>query len=327
MRLLLIDGHYYVYRSFFAIRELANSRGEPTNAVYGFVKTVRKMIKDLQPDLAVVLWDMGIPQRRVELQPDYKATRAEMPDLMRPQIGQIQALVPLMGLASIGVADTEADDLMAVYALAARARGDEVVLATNDKDLFQLVDEGCRVYSTNKTDLAAPSDAFALLGEDKVRQKWGVSPAQIGDVLALIGDTVDNIPGIDGLGPKTAAALLTEHGSLDALLANLDGVKSERTREKLRAGVEQIRRNREMVRLHLDLPLPRPLAELGIAPRYPELVAALEGFEFKGLTAEVRAEGGVSPSVDLPPAVATPLPPEAVTVKPRVEKSTQGELF
>jgi DNA polymerase-1 len=191
------------------------------------------------------------------------------------------------------------------------------------------VDEGCRIYSTNKADLAAPTDPHALLGEDKVRQKWGVPPGMIGDVLALIGDTVDNIPGIEGMGPKTAAALLNEHGSLDALLANLDRVKSERTREKLRAGVDQIRRNREMVSLHLDLPLPRPLEELSIAPRYPELVAALEGFEFKGLTAEVRAEGSAVGMVPQP-AVGTPIPPEAAVekmAKAGAGEPKQGELF
>ncbi len=315
MRLLLIDGNYYVYRSFFAIRELSNSRGEPTNAIYGFVKTVRRMLKDLAPDLAVVLWDQGLPKRRTELQPEYKATRTEMPVEMRPQIGFIRDITPFLGIASIGVPDTEADDLIAAYAVAARARGDAVVIATNDKDLFQLVDENCHIYSTNKTDLAAPGDGFALLGADKVREKWGVSPTQIGDVLALIGDSVDNIPGVDGIGPKTAAALLTEHGSLDTLLANLDAVKSERTREKLRAALAQIAQNREMVRLDDDLPLPTPLDDLRIAPRYPELIAALEMCDFKGLLAEVKAEA----EKNQPAAVAAP---QAAPARP-----TQGELF
>src|SRR5262249_34823822 len=138
VKLLLIDGHYYVYRSFYAIQSLANSRGEPTNAIYGFVKTVRKMVKDLQPDLGAVVWDEGLPKRRTDLQPDYKITRAEMPEAMRPQLGIIRDLVPKMGFASVGLPNTEADDLMASYALAAVAQGYEVILATNDKDLFQL---------------------------------------------------------------------------------------------------------------------------------------------------------------------------------------------
>jgi DNA polymerase-1 len=294
VKLLLIDGHYYVYRSFFAIRELSNSRGEPTNAIYGFVKTVRRMVKDLAPDLGAIVWDMGMPQRRVALQPAYKEQRAEMPDLMRPQLTFIQNLCPLLGFASLWLPDTEADDLMATYTVAARARGDEVVLATNDKDLFQLVDGNVKVYSTNKADLAAPSDAFALLGVDAVRKKWAVEPPQIADVLALIGDTVDNIPGVEGIGPKGAAALLAAHGSLDALLADLDSVKNERIREKLKAARAQIEQNREMVRLDLDLPLPQPLDALGIRPRWPELIAQLEKCEFKSLLAEVKAEAGVA---------------------------------
>ena len=186
------------------------------------------MVKDLAPDLGAVVWDMGMPKRRVELQPAYKQQRAEMPDSCVPQLTFIQNLVPLLGFASLGLPDTEADDLMASYAVAARARGDEVVLATNDKDLFQLVNDHVRVYSTNKADLAAPKDTFVLLGAEAVRKKWGVEPPQIGDVLALIGDSVDNIPGVEGLGPKGAASLLAAHGSLDALLADLDAVKNEK---------------------------------------------------------------------------------------------------
>lgn len=295
MKLLLVDGPYYVYRSFFAIQTLSNSRGEPVNAIFGFVKTMRKMLKDLKPDLAAVLWDQGLPKRRTDLQPNYKATRAEMPEDMRPQIGFIREIVPMLGMASVAVPDTEADDLMASYTIAARARGDEVFLATNDKDLYQLVDGQCRIYSTNKSDLADPKDGFALLGEDKVIEKWGVPPKQVGEVLAIIGDTVDNIPGIDGLGPKTAAALIREHGGLDALLANLDEVKSERTRAKLREGEWRIHENREMVRLDEDLPLPVPIDQLQIKPRWEQLIAALEKCEFKGLLAEVKAEAPSAP--------------------------------
>ncbi len=290
MKLLLIDGHYYVYRSFYAIRDLTNSRGEPTNAIYGFIKTVRRMVKDLAPDLGAVVWDMGMPQRRVALQPAYKQQRAEMPDLMRPQLTFIQRIVPLLGLASLSLPDTEADDLMASYAVAAQARGDEVVLATNDKDLFTLVNDRVKVYSTHKADLAAPADAFALLGAEAVRKKWNVEPPQIADVLALVGDSVDNIPGVAGLGPKGAASLLAAHGSLAALLADLDAVKNERIRGKLQAARAQIEQNREMVRLDLDLPLPAPLDALALRPRWAELVPELERCDFKSLLAEVRAE-------------------------------------
>lgn len=291
VKTLLVDGNYYVYRSFFAIRELSNSKGEPTNAIYGFVKVLRKMLRDLNPDRAAVFWDMGLPARRTELQPEYKQNRAEMPDLMRPQIEHIRQLVPLIGLQSIAVPNTEADDLMAVYAKAAEAEGDEVVLATNDKDLFQLVSDRVSVYTTNKADLASPKDAYALLGRTHACEKWGVSdPRQIGDILALIGDNVDNIPGVPGMGPKRAQALIAEFQSIDNLLANVHAIKNASIREKIEAAKPQILVNQQMVSLDLSIPLPVPLGELKITPRYPELIATLEGFEFKSLTEEVRKE-------------------------------------
>jgi DNA polymerase-1 len=291
MKLLLIDGHYYVYRSFFAIPNLSNSRGEPTNAIFGFTKTLRLMLKHLQPELGAVVWDEGVPQRRVELQPAYKETRKEMPTPMVPQLEFIQeTLTPILGFKSISLPDTEADDLMGCYAIAAcKRRGMEVVLATNDKDLYQLVGPCVKVYTTAKADLASPKDAFALLGEDQVTAKWDVSPKLIGDVLALTGDSVDNIPGV-GLGRKTAAALIREHGSLEALLANIDNVKNQRTREKLANARDQILQNRKMVELDCHLELPRAIDDLRIEPDYSKLLAALEKCEFKSLLQEVRAE-------------------------------------
>jgi 5'-3' exonuclease len=290
MKLLLIDGHYYVYRSFFAIPNLSNSRGEPTNAIFGFTKTLRLMLKHLQPELGAVVWDEGVPQKRVELQPTYKETRKEMPKPMIPQLEFIQKLTPLLGFRSISLPDTEADDLMGCYAIAACERlGVEVVLATNDKDLYQLVGPCVKVYTTAKADLASPKDAFALLGEDEVTAKWEVPPRLIGDVLALTGDSVDNIPGI-GLGRKTAAALIREFGGLESLLDNGDNVKSARTREKLANAREQILQNRKMVDLDCAIELPVPIDQLRIEPDYPALIAALESCEFKSLLQEVRDE-------------------------------------
>jgi 5'-3' exonuclease len=291
MKLLLIDGHYYVYRSFFAIPNLSNSRGEPTNAIFGFTKTLRLMIKHLQPDLGAVVWDEGVPQRRVELQPAYKETRKEMPTPMVPQLEFIQeTLTRLLGFKNISLPDTEADDLMGCYAIAACKRpGMEVVLATNDKDLYQLVGSCVKVYTTAKIDLASPKDAFALLGEDQVTAKWDVPPKLIGDVLALTGDSVDNIPGV-GFGRKTAAALIREHGSLAALLTNIDKVKNQRTREKLANARDQILQNRKMVDLDCHLELPAAIDDLRIEPDYPKLIAALEKCEFKSLLQEVRDE-------------------------------------
>ena len=290
MKLLLIDGHYYVYRSFFAIPNLSNSKGEPTNAIFGFTKTLRLMLKHLQPELGAVFWDEGMPERRVKLQPAYKETRKEMPKPMVPQLDFIQELTPLLGFRNISLPNTEADDLIGCYAIAACKRAEmEVVLATNDKDLYQLVGPCVRVYTTAKADLASPKDAFALLGEDQVSAKWEVPPNLIGDVLALAGDSVDNIPGV-GLGRKTAAALIREFGGLESLLANIDKVKSARTREKLINSRDQILENRKMVDLDCHLELPVPIDELRIEPDYPNLVRALEKCEFKSLLQEVRDE-------------------------------------
>jgi DNA polymerase-1 len=290
MKLLLIDGHYYVYRSFFAIPNLSNSKGEPTNAIFGFTKTLRLMIKHLQPELGAVFWDEGMPERRVKLQPAYKETRKEMPKPMVPQLDFIQNLTPLLGFQNISIPNTEADDLMGCYALAAcKQPGMEVVLATNDKDLYQLVRPCVRVYTTAKADLASPKDAFALINEEKVAAKWEVPPNLIGDVLALAGDSVDNIPGI-GLGRKTAAALIREFGGVEALLANIGKVKSARTREKLANSRNQILENRKMVDLDCHLELPVPVDQLRIEPDYPNLIRALEQCEFKSLLQEVRDE-------------------------------------
>jgi len=292
MKLLLIDGHYYVYRSFFAIPNLSNSKGEPTNAIFGFTKTLRLMVKHLQPELGAVFWDEGMPERRVKLQPAYKETRKEMPKPMVPQLDFIQKLTPLLGFRNISLPNTEADDLMGCYAIAACKRPQmEVVLATNDKDLYQLVGPCVKVYTTAKADLASPKDAFALLSEDRVTAKWEVQPNLIGDVLALAGDSVDNIPGV-GLGRKTAAALIREFGGLDSLLANIDKVKSARTREKLMNSRDQILENREMVDLDCHLELPVPIDELQIRPDYPNLIRVLEQCEFKSLLQEIRDEAG-----------------------------------
>jgi DNA polymerase-1 len=289
VKLLLIDGHYYVYRSYFAIQNLSNSQGEATNAIFGFTKTVRLMLKHLRPELGAVVWDEGLPQRRTELQPAYKETRSEMPPPMVPQLDFIQKLTPLLGFKNVSLPNTEADDLMGCYAVQARERGMEVILATNDKDLFQLVNSAVKIYTTAKADLASPRDAFALLGEKEVTAKWEVPPPLIGDVLAIAGDSVDNIPGA-GIGRKSAAKLIREFGGLEALLEQLDQVKSEKTREKLQQARERILQNRKMIELDCETPLPLPLEELRITPDYPRLIESMERCEFKSLLQEVRDE-------------------------------------
>ncbi|MDQ6623040.1 MAG: flap endonuclease, partial [Verrucomicrobiota bacterium] len=240
--------------------------------------------------MGAVFWDEGLPQRRVELQPAYKETRKEMPLPMVPQLRMIrEELTGLMGFQNISLPNTEADDLMGCYAIAAARAGHEVILATNDKDLFQLVNEKVKIYTTAKADLATPKDTYALLGETEVIAKWDVPPGLIGDVLAIAGDSVDNIPGA-GIGRKAAAALVKEHGGLQTLLDNLDRVKSARSREKLTAAREQILQNRKMVALDCDTELPMAVDALRIKPAYPELIALLERWELKSVLQEVKDE-------------------------------------
>lgn len=290
MRLLLVDGHYYAYRSFFAIRNLSNSRGEPTNAVFGFLKAMRRMMSDLSPGRVGVVWDQGLPLRRTEIQPEYKQQREEMPGDLVPQLEVIQRVLSLMGVASLWLPDTEADDLMACYALSALECGMDVVLATNDKDLFQLVRPGVSVYSTAKADVAGRDEGYALLGRDEVLAKWNVEPERILDVLALTGDSADNIPGVEGVGVKTAAKLVAQFGGVDAILSGVEGISNERLRGRIAGAADRIRQNREMVRLDLDLELPVPIDDLAPRPDYDALVVEIDRLEFQSLGRQIRDE-------------------------------------
>ena len=286
MRLLLVDGHYYAYRSFFAIRDLSNSRGEPTNAVFGFVKALRKMLADIKPDAAAVVWDAGLPERRMELLPSYKQQRDETPDDLEAQFPVIEEAVSALGVRNVSLDRHEADDVIASYVAAARKLKAQVVIATNDKDIYSLVGEGVEVYSTNKTDLKNPTDGFALLGPSEVEEKWGVPPRQIPDVLALTGDSADNIPGVEGVGPKTAAKLVREHGSVSLLAENPSVIANEKLRAKISACGDRVRDNLELVRLEHDLPLPVALDSLGIAPDPAAVLALAKKCEFRSLLAE-----------------------------------------
>ncbi|HEY5793217.1 MAG TPA: 5'-3' exonuclease H3TH domain-containing protein [Chthoniobacterales bacterium] len=294
MRLLLVDGHYYLYRSFFAIRGLSNSRGEPTNAIYGYTKALRKMLGDVKPDRVGVVWDRGLPARRVELQPAYKQNRAEMPEDLRRQEDPVRRLCECLGLMNLSLPDTEADDLIASYALAAHREGAEVFIATSDKDIQQLVRPGLSIYATVKS-----AAGFALLGPEEIRERWGVEPARIADVLCLTGDSSDNIPGVNGVGEKTAAALIRQFGSVGELLQRPEEIANGKQRERVLAARDLIRDNREMVRLDDDLPLPVPWLDLEIRRKDQALVAFLRECEFKSLLAEVERETGLGSA---PPA-------------------------
>jgi 5'-3' exonuclease len=288
MRLLLVDGHYYAYRSFFAIRDLTNSRGEPTNAVFGFVKALRKMLADLRPDVAAVIWDAGLPERRMQLLPTYKQQREETPEALDRQLPVIEQAVAALGVRNLRLPGHEADDLIASHAAALLrgGEGDEVVIATNDKDIWALVGPAVSIYSTNKSDVGAAKEGFVLLGPREVEAKWGVPPGKIPDVLALTGDAVDNIPGVDGVGPKTAARLILEHGAAALLAENPAAVQNEKLRAKIAAAADRIRDNLELVRLDTDLPLPLPITELSICPNPAAVVELARRCEFRSLLAE-----------------------------------------
>jgi DNA polymerase-1 len=296
MRLLLVDGHYYAYRSFFAIRDLTNSRGEPTNAVFGFVKALRKMISDVKPDAAAVVWDAGLPERRMELLPSYKQQRDETPENLEAQLPVIEEAVTALGVRNVSLDRHEADDLIASYVAAARHEGAQVIIATNDKDIYALVGDGVCIYSTNKTDLKDPQDGFALLGPAEVEAKWGVPPRQIPDVLALTGDAADNIPGLDGVGPKTAAKLVREHGSTSLLAENPSVIANVKLREKVAACGDRLRDNLELVRLDHDLPLPVAPRDLQMSPDPAAVVALAKKCEFRSLLAEYEKLAKSGPS-------------------------------
>ncbi len=295
-KLLLVDGHYYLYRSFYAIRGLTNSRGEPTNAIYGFTKALRRMILDIRPDFAAVCWDAGLPERRTALQPEYKQQRPEMPPDLKSQEAPMQQLVSWLGFGSIAVQGTEADDIIASYA---RAHDGETVIATNDKDILQMVSDRITIYSTAKADVVDNPGGFALLGTKEVHKKWGVAPGQIGDVLALTGDTSDNIRGVEGIGSKTATALIQQFGSVAAMLAQPDLIDKEKVRQKILSASHQLLQNLEMVRLDTDLELPMAIEKLGLCPKYPELLEAVANYEFKTLLTELKNEAGASASAVL----------------------------
>jgi DNA polymerase-1 len=193
------------------------------------------MLADVQPDAAAVVWDAGLPARRMELLPSYKQQRDETPDQLEAQFPVIEEAVAALGFHNVSLKGHEADDLIASYAAAVRAENPEVIIATNDKDIYSLVENHVSIYSTNKTDLKDPKDGFALLGPSEVEAKWGVPPGLIPDVLALTGDAVDNIPGVEGVGPKTAAKLVREHGAVSKLADDPSVIKNDKLRDKVAA--------------------------------------------------------------------------------------------
>jgi DNA polymerase I len=253
--LLLVDGHAYAYRAFHAIGRLRGPDGAPTNAIFGFIRALDKLIETVRPTHVAVVWDGGLAADRLADLPTYKSQRPPMPEELRPQFDGINAWLDASGLAWFCREGLEADDAIATLGRRAVSQGWRVVVASADKDFLQLVSPGLGLLN--------PADkSQAIWGEAQVRAKTGVSPAQVVDWLSLVGDSVDNIPGVRGVGTKTATALLARFGSVADLYSRLEEVQPERLRTVLRGAEAVVRRNERLIRLREDLPLEVELEKL-----------------------------------------------------------------
>ncbi|MDP8224102.1 MAG: DNA polymerase I [Candidatus Lernaella stagnicola] len=277
-RLLLIDGSGYIFRAFFAIPTLSNSQDLPTNAVYGVATMLDKTLRDLQPDSVAVCFDTKEKTFRHERYPEYKANRPEPPEELVPQFPLIHELVELRGLPCLAVPGYEADDVIGTLARQGAAHGFEVVLVSGDKDLMQLVGENVTMYDPMKD---------IWYDHDGVVERFGVEPGRVIEVLGLAGDSSDNIPGVPGVGPKTALKLLKEYGDIAGVLARAEEIKGK-LGERLRENAGQAELSRELATIHTEVPLDIGVAEL--QPRPPDLEKLREFYtrlEFRKLLDEL----------------------------------------
>jgi DNA polymerase-1 len=275
MNLYLIDGNSYVYRAFFAIRGLTNSKGFPTNAIFGFTNMLLKIIREKEPEGLAVVFDSPVPTERHRLFEDYKANRPEIPSDLARQLPQVRRMVSAFNIRTIEVPGYEADDLIGTIARKAAEEGSSVFIVTADKDMLQLVDGNIKVYDPMKE---------RILDAEYVKERFGVGPERVTEFMALTGDAADNIPGIKGVGEKTAKELLSAFGSLEELFAHTERIK----RERLRRMVEE---NREVVYLSLRLASIDTKAPVEMAmedfrrqrPDWLSLLTLLREFEFTSL--------------------------------------------
>ncbi len=251
--LILVDGSSYLYRAFYALPPLSNSRGEPTGAVYGVANMLKKLLADYAPEQVAVVFDARGRTFRDELFAEYKANRPPMPDDMAAQIEPLHALVEAMGFPLLQIAGVEADDVIGTLARETAGTGRPVLISTGDKDMAQLVNPLVTLVNTM---------TGTLLDREGVKKKFDVWPEQIIDYLALVGDSSDNIPGVSGIGPKTAAPLLAHFGTLETLYQRLDEIPQLAIRgakqlpEKLRSQREQAMLSRQLAIIHCNVPLP-----------------------------------------------------------------------
>ncbi len=270
-RLFAIDGHALCYRAYYAFikNPLTNSKGQNISAIFGFARMLIKLIQEEKPDYLVVAFDPPHKTFRFEMFPDYKANRLKMPDDLRPQIDEIKRMVAELGIPVLESPDHEADDVLGSIAKKYSSPSLKVVLVTGDKDAYQLVDDNIIIYA-NKKGIAE----HEMYDRDAIAKKLGITPAQVIDYMALVGDTSDNIPGVRGIGEKTAQKLIREYGSLDNLYQNIASIKGK-LREQLEQGKESAYLSRDLVtiRTNIDIPvelekLKPPLLETGAAHSY-----------------------------------------------------------
>lgn len=303
--LYLVDGSGYIFRAYHRLPPLTNKHGEPVGAVYGYTTMLWKLVTEVNaedgPTHMAVILDGASTSFRNAMYEQYKAHRPEPPEDLKPQFAMVRDATRALSLPCIEDPELEADDIIACYTRAARAAGWTVTIVSSDKDLMQLIEPegtGVELYDTMNN---------RRLGRDHVEEKFGVGPERLGDVLALMGDSVDNVPGVPGIGPKTAAQLITEFGDLDGVLANVDTIKKPKLKQSLIDHQDAARMSRELVKLVCDKPLPQPLEELALKglPEEP-LRAFLEHHGFRTLLGRLGVQTtdvGTSTDADAPPPV------------------------
>ncbi len=283
----LIDGSTYIFRAYYALPGLERkSDGLPVGAVAGFCNMLNKLLRDSKDDDApthfAVILDYSGKSFRNDFYPEYKAHRPDPPEDLRPQFGLIRHAVRAFNVPAIEMEGYEADDLIATYARQASEAGATVRIISSDKDLMQLVNDKVQMLDTMKD---------KVIGHDQVIEKFGVGPDKVIDVQSLAGDSVDNVPGVPGIGIKTAAQLIHEYGDLDTLLAQADGIKQKKRRENLIEFADQARISRDLVTLKQDVPIEDPLEDFAVVdPEAPALIGFLKAMEFTTLTKRVASD-------------------------------------
>ena len=285
-QLVLIDGSGYIFRAFHALPMMMSPEGVPVNAVFGFTKMLMKLMDDLQPSHVLVIFDAGRVTFRNDIYPEYKQNRTDPPDELVPQFSLVRDATEAMSLPVTELPGFEADDLIASYAKMAHESGTDCLIVSSDKDLMQLVRPGVTMLDPMKQ---------RRISDAEVVEKFGVLPNRVVDVQSLAGDSTDNVPGVPGIGIKTAAELINQFGDLDSLLAGAETIKQPKRRENLVNFAEQARISRELVRLKDDVPLDNNIASLVRPHRdMDRLSAFLSGQGFNSLLASIGAKNAAS---------------------------------